>query len=149
MKKHGLHGTRPYHSWQGMKQRCYWVSGPAYGRYGGRGIKVCDRWFNSFENFIKDMGWPPTELHTIDRIDTNGNYEPGNCRWATPKEQASNRRKGKYPVNRKGIRITCFGVTKSIKDWITESPVGKTAVRSRLAAGWAPEDAIFKPRNSK
>ena len=140
---------KPYHSWQGMKSRCHNPKNKRYHDYGGRGIEVCDRWFNSFPNFIEDVGWPPTDKHTIDRIDTNGNYEPGNCRWATPKEQANNRRKGKYPANRKGIRLTCFGVTKSIKEWLSVSPVGSNAIRERLDKGWTHEDVVFKPRHAR
>lgn len=146
MIKHGQHGTRPYHSWQGMKGRCNNPKNNKYKDYGARGIKVCDRWFDSFENFVSDMGPPPSDKHSVDRINTNGNYEPSNCRWATSKEQAANRRKGAYPSNRKGLRVTCFGVTKSIKEWLNESPVGKTAIRARLELGWSHEDAIFKPR---
>lgn len=111
---------------------------------------VCDRWFNSYENFIEDVGLPPSDKHSIDRIDTNGNYEPGNCRWATDQEQAENRRKMKTPKPHKdAIKITCWGVTKTIKEWLNEAAVGKTAIRNRLASGWSPEDAIMKPRNTK
>lgn len=89
--KHLLCGTRVYHSWANMKNRCKNESSTQYRWYGGRGITVCDRW-SEFENFLSDMGLPPSDKHSIDRIDTNGNYEPSNCKWSTMKEQCNNRR---------------------------------------------------------
>ena len=91
MKKHGLWRTSEYRTWDGIKQRCLNANSKGYENYGGRGIKVCDRWME-FENFILDMGNKPSKFHSIDRIDNNGDYEPSNCRWATLKVQNSNKR---------------------------------------------------------
>ena len=95
-KKHGQSGvirSREYSAWSHIKTRCYDVDYPKYCDYGGRGIMVCDRWLESFESFFEDVGPSPSEKHSIDRWPNNdGNYEPGNCRWATKGQQARNRR---------------------------------------------------------
>ncbi len=89
-KTHGMTGNATYRSWNHMKQRCYNSNNHAYYRYGGRGIKVCERW-DSFESFFVDMGERPSGT-SIGRLDNNCDYAPGNCRWETPKQQANNRR---------------------------------------------------------
>jgi hypothetical protein len=89
---HGHSGTLQHHSWKGMKRRCMNPKNPGYKDYGERGITVCDRWLRSYDNFIADMGLPPSPKHSIDRINNSGNYEPSNCRWATAKQQSNNRR---------------------------------------------------------
>jgi len=84
--------TKEYRTWLGMKRRCYNSNRKDYKDYGGRGIKVCDRWLHSFQNFLSDLGRAPTPRHSIDRKNNDGNYEPSNCQWATDKEQQNNRR---------------------------------------------------------
>lgn len=138
---HGMTGTRTYHIWYAMRQRCYDKKQFSYRIYGGRGINVCDRWRNSFENFLEDMGVCP-EGKTIDRIDTNGNYEPSNCRWATRKEQMRN--------FRGNIKYFYEGKERPLAE-ITEM-VGmdyKTVYYRMKSYGWSFERAISEPVKTK
>jgi hypothetical protein len=109
---HGKTGTPEYHTWRSMIERCENPNATGFDRYGGRGITICDRWRKSFESFLEDVGTRPEKDMQLDRIDNNGNYEPGNCRWATMKEQANNRRKRKPRVV-----IEFNGEARSIQEW--------------------------------
>jgi hypothetical protein len=93
--KHGFYGTKEYRAWYLMKSRCYNKHSIQYKWYGARGITVCDEWVNSFLNFFNYIGLAPSKKHSVDRIDNNGNYEPGNVKWSTSKEQNNNRRDNK------------------------------------------------------
>jgi hypothetical protein len=92
MTKHKLKHSPEYASWRGAKNRCFQVKHSGYSNYGGRGITMCEEWRNDFLTFLRDMG-PRPYGRSLDRINNDGNYEPGNCRWATPKEQAMNSRR--------------------------------------------------------
>lgn len=135
--KHGKTGSKVYYTWQSMKGRCFNPKQDMFPKYGGRGIKICDRWLK-FENFLEDMGEPPTQKHSIDRIDNNGNYEPTNCRWATNKEQSRNRSVTKF--------ATYKGETKSVLDWCEELGLSYNLTRERLSNGWTAERAFQTPR---
>jgi hypothetical protein len=123
-KTHGLIRTIEYRSWCDMKNRCYNINLSNYKDYGGRGIKVCDRWLESFENFLADMGHKPTHQHSIDRIDVNGNYEPSNCRWATMKEQCNNRRNN--------ILIIHNNIKKPFSEWASDNNISYNLLYQRI-----------------
>lgn len=103
-KKHGKSSSNLYSIYYSMLDRCYKENSFNYSNYGGRGIKVCNRWLESFENFYEDMGDKPSPEYQLDRINNNGNYEPSNCRWVTPSENAVNRRSKPNKTNHKGLR---------------------------------------------
>lgn len=130
--------TKEYKTWAGIKYRCYCKTDKRFSDYGGRGIIVCDRWLHSFENFLADMGRAPSPKHSIDRKDNNKNYEPNNCRWATNKEQANNKRTN--------VNITYKGETMTISEWCTKLDLCQNTIRARISSyGWATEDAFTIP----
>lgn len=137
--RHGMAKTPTYSSWCAMHTRCTNARVPSYGRYGGRGISICDRWQgpNGFEHFLDDMGERPSLSHSLERIDNNGHYEPGNCRWATPREQANN--------CRRNILITYQGRTQTLAQWARETGLSYDALKRRLRLGWSPEDILGLP----
>lgn len=105
--------SREWNSWWNAKERCRNKNTKAYKLYGGRGIKVCDRWINSFNNFLEDMGVRPEGDYSLDRIDNNGNYEPNNCRWADRKTQNSNKRFPLKPL----IKIKYCDESRTLQGW--------------------------------
>ena len=112
-KKHGKFGTKIYSVWAGMKSRCYYEKNENYINYGARGIKVCERWKNSFINFYEDMGDKPSAKHQLDRIDNDGDYDPSNCRWVTPSENCLNRRNKENKTGFKNIKVTPYGAYRA------------------------------------
>lgn len=136
-KFHGCWRTRAYTSWSQMKSRCSNPNTPHYHRYGGRGIKVCDRWKDSFQNFLEDMGQPPGKGYTLDRMDNNGDYTPENCRWATKKEQARNTQQ---------LRLfTINGETRCLTEWCEIYNAKFKTVEARLKYGWDILNALIRP----
>lgn len=104
--------TPEYTAWQSMKQRCNDTASKSYHRYGGRGIKICERW-NDFSSFFEDMGSRPSIKHSIERIEVDGNYEPNNCKWATAKEQSRNKTNTIF-VEYQGIRVNLKGICEQL-----------------------------------
>lgn len=135
MKTHGMSNTRLYNIYDNMKSRCYRKSNTEYKRYGARGITVCEEWLDDFMNFYN---WAINNGYddnlSIDRIDTNGNYEPSNCRWATPREQANNTRMTKF--------ITFNGVKHSISEWADITGIKPCTIAYRLRKNY-PTDKIL------
>lgn len=137
---HGLSRTCEYKVWAGMKNRCYNKNDLTYQQYGGRGVKVCERWHN-FENFIVDMEQRPSKKHTLGRKDNNGDYAPENCRWETTTEQ--NRNKGDTK------KIAFSGKFQSTAEWCREWGISRGCFIGRLRRGWSLFDSLTKPLRQK
>ena len=134
---HGESKTRLFKIWTTMHERCERVGHDHYKHYGGRGIKVCEEWkeYVPFASWARGSGY--REDLSIDRIDVNGNYEPGNCRWVTEKEQQNNKRSNRVVVyNGKAYTLTQLAETVGLK---------KTTLKERLNAGWSVEEAVTRP----
>jgi len=128
--------TETYNTWAGMRKRCNTPSCMSYKYYGGKGIKVCDRW-NNFKLFFEDMGEKPEGKYSLDRIDNNGGYSKDNCRWADAKTQCNNKRNN--------WMLTVDGVTQSLTSWAEHYNISPITVRSRLKLGWNTIDALSRP----
>lgn len=141
---HGRSTSIIYRNWATMIQRCKNPKMHNYERYGGRGIKVCDEWQQSFELFYAHVSNLPhfgEKGRTLDRVDNEGNYEPGNVRWATATEQGRNARNSRW--------ITHDGKTQHIKDWAEELGIGYGTLKSRFRYGWSAERALETPIRGK
>lgn len=131
--------TPEYRTWLNIIQRCHNPKNTYFRIYGGRGIAVCDRWLSSFENFLADMGRRPSGAASIDRINNDDGYKPGNCRWATPLQQARN--------NRRNRHLTAFGEKKTMAEWAADPRCRTTydGLRLRLKNGLPIGKALTKP----
>ncbi len=139
--KHGSSSRRfgktgAYKTWMLIKTRCYNKNRDDYQYYGARGITVCDRWLESFEHFLEDMGERPSG-HTIERLDFNKGYEKSNCVWATASQQANNKRNN--------VRISYLGQTKTASQWSRELGFSAGALAGRLRRGWEINDETMTP----
>lgn len=133
----GTKSIPEYSIWSGMKSRCNNPSHVHYASYGGRGIRVCDKWSNSFEAFFKDMGQRPSPHHSIERIDNASNYGPDNCCWADAKEQARNRRDNRL--------LTWNGQTLTVAEWSIRIGIKRSTLNMRLRSGWDASKALSTP----
>jgi hypothetical protein len=134
--------SRAYNSWTNMRARCQNRDDKRYRDYGARGIVVCERWdgVGGFENFLADMGEPPTNM-SLERIDNQGNYEPSNCRWASRKDQQRN--------NRRNVLVTWLGKTQCLSAWAEELGIPRTALEHRFKRGWTIERMLTLPLQKK
>ena len=135
VRRHGLSFTPEHRAWTGIKTRCLNRACSSYANYGGRGIRVCERWM-CFENFLLDMGLRPSPEHSIDRIDNSGNYEPNNCRWATRQEQSINRRTN--------VLLEFRGEIKTIMEWSQEKGIKYDTLLARIKRYGISGDDLFK-----
>ena len=138
---HGLSKTLEYGVWSTMKQRCSNPNVASYKDYGGRGVKVCKRWSESFEAFLEDMGRRPSPQHSIERKNNEGDYTPRNCFWATRKVQVKNRRNNRM--------LTANGETLHMAEWARRLGCNPAAILARLATGMSEEEAVTKPVPSR
>lgn len=137
IRTHGHSRTPTYEIWSGMRKRCENRNASRFRYYGARGITVCERW-RAYENFLADMGLRPSECHSLDRIDNSGNYEPGNCRWATVIEQRNNTRSNRL--------ITHMGREQTLTQWCRELGISASVVHDRLnKLKWNPVAALTTP----
>jgi hypothetical protein len=135
---HGLSKTPENKIWKEIRARCYRTSSKHYKYYGGRGIKVCEQWKMSFKSFLDDMGFRPSAKHSINRKDNDGDYEPGNCEWATALEQSRNKRTNRI--------VIIDGEPMCMMEVSLRYGVPYDRLKGRLNAGWSPEKAVSEKK---
>lgn len=136
-RTHGRSHTPEYTCWQRAKSRCFNERDKHYADYGGRGITMCDRWRDSFEAFLADLGPRPSPKHSIDRKNNDGHYEPDNCRWADPFEQANNTRRNRV--------VSAAGEQRTVSEWERLNRTTPGRIKHRLHSGWSAERAVSDP----
>lgn len=129
--------TPEFRAWSAMRNRCTNPRNAAYARYGGRGVSVCSRWRESFWAFLEDMGRRPSPMHSLDRINNDGNYEPGNCRWATRRQQLTNYSRNRY--------LALGRRTMTLDQWEEETGIDHRTITARLDRGWSDREALTVP----
>lgn len=133
--------TKLYRTWLGIKKRCFCKTDISYQRYGALGITMYGGWINNFPQFALDVGEPPNQEHSIDRIDSSGNYEPGNVRWANDYEQSGNRRSCIY--------LEFNGFKDHIYGWSRRTGIKRQCIETRLKRGWSVEKTLTRPVDTK
>ena len=132
---HGATGSKAYRAWTTIKQRCLNKKHASYGSYGARGVNLHPDWVKDFPAFAAHLGAPPSETHTVERLDNSKGYEPGNVVWATPKEQARNRKSNRW--------LTIDGVEACIVDWCAFTGINPSTAHNRMRLyGCTPEQAV-------
>lgn len=132
-----MYGTPEYSAWQSMIARCNNPNAKNYKDYGGRGIRVCQRWLgeHGFQNFLNDMGRRPSNGLSLDREKNDLGYSPDNCRWANSKQQGRNKRNSRV--------LTVGAQSAPLSEWAERTGIGKTTIRERLRRGWSVKRALF------
>jgi hypothetical protein len=141
VRTHGMTNSSEFSSWRSMLSRCYEPRNASYPRYGARGVTVCQRWRDSFEAFLADMGPKPTPRHSIERQNSTVGYQPGNCVWATRKQQQRHLCSNRH--------ITHDGQTRLLVEWAEITGLGRVTITRRLAAGWTVHDALTRPIDTR
>lgn len=136
-KTHGMTNSPEWAAWHSMRDRCHNPNAQSFHHCGGRGIEVCERWRNSFENFYADVGPKPSVKLTLDRIDNTKGYEPNNVRWATWEQQENNRRNSRW--------IEIDGERKTVPQWAKDKNIKQVTIKARLRLGWSDRDAVLTP----